>query len=118
VAPELKGHVSSADAGARFAILHSLFNPARDAFVFTCDFLHCALQSGILHLRGFDANFLGVESPKIWIVPKRAHPRPRFHTTTIPTKAVKHAAACGGDDTPRNEKAPRLSGGAPSSGCS
>jgi hypothetical protein len=54
-------------------ILHPLFNPARDSFVFTRDFVHCALQSRIIYLQGFDANFLGVESPKIWIVPKRAH---------------------------------------------
>jgi hypothetical protein len=29
-------------------ILHSLFNAARDAFIFTCDFLRCTLRSGIV----------------------------------------------------------------------
>jgi hypothetical protein len=39
-------------------ILHSLFNAARDALVFTGDFLHCILRSGIFDLPGFDADFL------------------------------------------------------------
>jgi hypothetical protein len=48
---------------------------------------------------------------KNWIVPKRAHQlAPVFYTSTIPTKAVKHAAACCGDDTPLNKKATPLFG--------
>jgi hypothetical protein len=118
VAPELKGHEVATRARAS-PILHSLFNPARDAFVFTFDFLHCALQSGILHLPAFDANFLGVESPKIRIVPKRAHPlAPRFTRPPYRRKPSNMRPACGGYDTPPNEKTPPLSGGVPSSGCS
>jgi hypothetical protein len=54
-------------------ILHSLFNVARDALVFTCDFLHCMLRSRIADLPGFHANFLSLDPPKIGIVSKRAH---------------------------------------------
>jgi hypothetical protein len=54
-------------------ILHALFNAARDGLVFTCDFLHCTLRSGIVDLPGFHADFLSVEPPKIGIVSKRAH---------------------------------------------
>jgi hypothetical protein len=54
-------------------ILHSLFNAARNALVFTCDFLHCILRSRIVDLPGFHANFLSLEPPKIGIVSKPAH---------------------------------------------
>jgi hypothetical protein len=86
-------------------IPHSLFNAARDALVFACDLLHCTLRSGIVDLPGFDANFLSVKPPKSGSsrnVPINL--APTFQRITIPTKAAKHAARCGGHDTTRNEK--------------
>jgi hypothetical protein len=85
-------------------ILHSLFNAARNAVVFTCDFLHCILRSRIVDLPGFHANFLSLEPPKIGIVSKPTHQLRPPPFRGVPTKAAKHAARCGRDDTTRKEK--------------
>jgi hypothetical protein len=92
-------------------ILHTLFNAARNALVFTCDFLHRILRSRIVDLPGFHANFLSLEPPKIGIVSKPAHQLRPPPFRGISMKAAKHAARCGGDDTTCKEKPRRCRAG-------
>ena len=62
-------------------------------------------EDGMIEQLRFDANFIGMKSPKLWIVSELAHLScPRFQRTTLPANAAKLRPDVRTSDTTYEEK--------------